>query len=189
MHRSFWAFIAIAFVLISGGAWAAPAAKPETVVQAYFVALQQNGMSSVVEYMHPDELVRFRDMLLPILAAEDADRKRDLRGAVFGALATLRDAEAATPSEFMAAFMNFASAQMGDVKPSFDKIEVLGSVPEGEVVHVVTRLHIGNGELAMRQMQVISVKPAGDVWRLMLSGEIEGFAQTVKARMPPPTRP
>ena len=73
---------------------------------------------------------------------------------------------------------------MRDVKPTFDKIEVLGSIPEGEVVHVVTRVQIGVGVLAVRQMEVISVKPAGEVWRVMLTGQIEGFAQMVRARVP-----
>jgi hypothetical protein len=35
-------------------------------------------------------------------------------------------------------------------------------------------------------MQVIIVNPAGDTWKLMLTGEIEGIAQMVKARLSPP---
>ena len=93
-------------------------------------------MSSVVEYMHPDELARFRDMLLPLLVAEGA---ADLRAAVFGASAN-------------------------------------SAWRRGRLAVRVCDVQIGVGVLAVRQMEVISVKPAGEVWRVMLTGQIEGFA-------------
>jgi hypothetical protein len=188
--RNVWtALLAAALMCLAGPARAAPAAKPESVVQDYFAALQQNGLTSAADFMHPDELRRFKEMIFPILAAEDAAGRHDLREAMFGANATMGDAESASPADFLRAFMRFVAARMSDAKPHFDRIEVLGAIPEGDVVHVVTRVYVGVGDLAVRQMEVVSLKPSGDDWKLMLTGQMEGLAQALRARVPAPARP
>jgi len=56
-------------------------------------------------------------------------------------------------------------------------LEILGTVREGEIVHVVLRYGFAaaNG-VKKKQMQVVSTKPLGKEWKLMLTGELEGMA-------------
>lgn len=66
------------------------------------------------------------------------------------------------------------------------RFELIGSVPEGEVVHVLGRLHSDMAELRMHQLEVISVKRHGGEWRSLLSGDIEGIAEAISKRFPEP---
>ena len=61
------------------------------------------------------------------------------------------------------------------------KVEVLGSVPEGDSLrHVVTRTHIRMGEMTMEAMEIISFKKMGDRWGILMQGRIKGMAQQIK---------
>ena len=62
----------------------------------------------------------------------------------------------------------------------FDRIDVLGSVREGEIAHVVTRIHVGADALSIRKMNVISAKPWMGGWKLMLTGEMQGLQQMLQ---------
>jgi hypothetical protein len=183
--RQAWIVLVALVLLLGRPAWPAPTATPESVAQAYFAALQQQGLSNAAEFMHPDELAKFKAMLLPVVAAEDAAGRHDLREAMFGANASMGDAESSSPGDFMRAFMRFVAARTKDAKPHFDKIDVLGTIREGEIVHVLTRLQVGAGDLSIQQMEVISLKPSGDEWKLMLTGQMEGLAKSLRARVPP----
>ena len=157
---------------------AANASSPEEVTKEYFAAIQQHGMSTAVEYMHPEELAKFQEMVLPIFALEEESGQAELRTKMFGRTATVESVANARPHDFMKRFLLFfaeATHTLGGI--DFDEIEVLGSVPEGEVVHVVARTSVGVGEIRASGMEVISWKRHGSGWKALLSGEMQGLAQ------------
>ncbi len=167
---------------------AAATETPEQVAEAYVNAIREEGLAAVPAYIHPDELERFRGMLLPVLTG-DGPIAGQLRTAFFGEGATLASVKAMDAKAFMQGFIGFAQHQMAAMNVSIGKSETLGSVREGEVVHLVTRNTAGAGALQLTQMEVVSLKPYQGTWRLLLSGKMEGLAQALSAQAAAAAKP
>jgi hypothetical protein len=157
----------------------AAASSPEALVKEYMSVLNTEGMSAVARYLHPDELKRFKDMLMPWVRMDASQKSEALHG-LFGADATLAQVEAMPAERFMDAFMRLAGDQLKDV--TFGEIEIVGTVREKDVIHVVTRVAAGVKELRVNQLTVVSTKPLGKEWKLMLTGELEGLAAAIGAQ-------
>jgi hypothetical protein len=157
----------------------APADSPEALVKAYTAAMQKDGMSVVSRYIHPDELKRFKDMLMPWVR-KDASQKNEVIPGLFGAEATLASVEAMPPSQFMDAFMRIAGEQLKEL--SFGDCEIVGTIREKDMTHVVARVAASVKGVQIKQMEVITVKPFGKEWKLLLSGELEGMAAAINAQ-------
>ena len=155
--------------------------KPEEVARDYFLALKARGVSEVATYMHPAELSRFKEMLLPVYQAESEAGKSELRDATFGNGSSLADVQQADPKLFMSNFMKAIGARAG-VQPTFDSIDVLGVIPEDQLMHVVTRVKVGSPPVSVTKMEVVTLKVHDGKWMLMLSGQFEGIAQALAAR-------
>jgi hypothetical protein len=166
-------------------ATAAQADTPEESARAYFNALKSTGLGAVADFTHPAELQRFKAMVLPIYQAEAQAGQGELRKLTFGAEATLAQVESAEPAAFMRGFMNIIASRAGAVGLQFESIEVLGSVAEGETVHVLTRMRMAASPMTITKMEVVSLKKQGEDWKLMLSGQFEGMAQALAGRMKP----
>lgn len=176
----FVATVAVFACVAAGRVSAAAPVAPEAIARAYFSTLKERGLASVAEFMHPDELLRFKTMMLPFFQAEAEAGKHDLLAGLFGAKATLADVENASPSAFMRKFLAPMAQQMSEAGAGFDRVEIVGSVREGELAHVVARIHVGVGEMAVTQMDVISLKPMEGSWGLMLTGQMEGLARALR---------
>ncbi len=161
---------------------ATPAAQtPEQAVMAYMTALQTEGMAVVPAHLHPDELARFKEMLMPLFRHEPTSEKKELTEGLFGAGATLASIEAMPGAELMAALFKVVGKELEGIK--FESLEMLGSVKEGEIVHVVSRIGVaGPKGMQMKMMEVVSVKPYKNEWKLMLTGELEGLAAAMSAQ-------
>lgn len=189
-NRSRPALLLAGMLALAAGPLQAEEGSPEDVARAYFAAIQADGMSSSTRFMHPDALAEFKAMLMPVYEAEhDAGGTKLLEvtfpGASFDAL------EKMDGRDFMDGFMALVVAQTGDVPVRFDKLEVLGTVNEGEARHVLTRMTLGAGDLAMTQFEVLSFAPYQDTWRLQLNGDLRGLAVALRRNLsaPPPPPP
>jgi hypothetical protein len=151
--------------------------KPEDTIRAYFADLQKDG--KVARHIHPDELARFKKMLMPWLRKEAASDDGPLKD-LFGPDATLKDAESATPAEFMDAFMQIVLDQFKEAK--LGEPQILGSVKENDLLHFVTRNEVSVQGVRMNPMEVISLRAAGSEWKLLLSGNLEGLAAAIAAQ-------
>ena len=178
--------IALAALLLFGSAARAEEPDFEPIVQAYFQTIQIEGMTRVGRFMHPEALERFKAMLLPVYELEAEMGQAEFLGMTFGAEATIDDVRAADPELFMNGFMGILAAQMAETPITFDKIDVVGSVPEGEDRHVLVRMTVGSEELealSMTQFEVLSFRPYEDSWRLLLNGEMVGMAKAIRDAM------
>jgi hypothetical protein len=166
-------------MLVSFASPVLPAASsPELVVQQYMAALRDEGMPAISRFIHPDDLKRFKDMLMPMVR-RDATQKSEVIHGLFGAEATLASVEAMSSIDFMNSFMRVAGEQLKDAK--FGDVEVLGTVRETYTVHVVARTGTSIKGVNVKSMEVISVKRAGADWKLLLSAELEGMAAALSA--------
>lgn len=163
-------------------------ATPEQTMRAYFTALQTRGLESMVDFMHPDEARRFKDMLMPVYEFEAAAQQRTLLSATFGEEASLDDVKAAPPEAFMRGMAKLMTAQTTEVGITFDSIEILGAVPEpGKgLVHVVSRVQAGAKGLTVTKLDVTTLKQHQGSWKIMLTGDMEGLAQALRAGVQAP---
>jgi hypothetical protein len=155
------------------------AGTPEAAVKEYMAALQKDGMVAVSRFLHPDELKRFKEMLLPMFR-KDAAAKSEVIHGIYGAEATLTSVEAMPPAEFMDGFMRLAGEQLAGA--TFGDADVLGTVSEKDVVHVLARATTRIKELQVKTVTVVSTRKSGADWKLMLTGELEGLATALAAQ-------
>ncbi len=55
----------------------------------------------------------------------------------------------------------------------------IGSVPEGDLIHVVGRANGKLGGKGFNKLEVVSVKRVGENWRVLLSGQMEAMTQVL----------
>lgn len=181
MHKLRPLILISAFLLFTSFQ-AMAAETPEQVCEQYLAAIKQRGMTAVPDFIHPEELQRFKDMIMPLFREGGSPNREDLIHGFFGKSATPESVEAMPPGEFMRGFMGIADAQMKKLNVTIGKTEIIGSVTEGTTVHLVTRATAGTDDLKLTQLEVASLRPSGDTWRLLLSGRLEGMAQALRAQ-------
>jgi hypothetical protein len=154
---------------------------PEDVARAYFKALQDRGMSIVVDFMHSGEMAKFKSIFIAVMEKEATTGKRELVSLLFGEQATLAEVKALSPKEFMSVFMQKASGLLPKKTFTFEKQDMIGSLSEGELMHVVARIEVGIWPVAIKKMVVVSMKRDGDEWKLLLTEELDGLLQTLQS--------
>ena len=179
-RMSRWIVLGLLVYVSAGAARASEPAASEQLVRSYYEQLAAGDYGAYADVVHPDEAARFKGMLIEVFRMAEEEGDRGLMDATFGPEATLEDAEKSTPTEFIRAFMRLASAMIGGVE--FLGVEVLGSVPEGELRHVVVRTRMKAEGIEITQMEVVSTKPYQGEPRLMLTGNWEGLGTAMRAR-------
>jgi len=154
---------------------------PEDVARAYFTALQDRGMPIVAEFMHSGEMAKFKSVFIAVMEKEAATGKRELVFLLFGDKATLAEVKALSPKEFMYVFMQKASGLLPKKEFQFDKQDVIGSLAEGDLVHVVSRIEVGLRTVKIKKVIVVSMKRDGDEWKLLLTEELDGLLQVLQS--------
>ena len=155
--------------------------SPEEVIASYFQKVKAEGFGSIADLMHPDELRKFHEMLLPIvtesLAAEEAPTFK-----FFAAEADPKMPAKMTDAEFMNRFMTWVSESNPALRQiiSDASIETLGHVVEGDFKHVVVRMKVSANGIDIDQLSVMTVKDFKGKLLMTLSGEMKGVAESLK---------
>ena len=148
-------------------------ASPLWVARDYLKSLRDRGFAAMADYVHPDELARFKAMLTPVLEAESDAGGRALMNATFGRDARLTDVRLADPADFLRRFARVMSARMPEQRMDFDDLQVLGSVEEGELVHVLMRLRWESQAITRDRLEVVSLLRFEKSWKPILGPENE----------------
>ena len=157
--------------------------SPEEVAEDYFEAMQNEGLIATSRFMHPSALAEFKSMVMPVYDAEHASGGRQLLDLTFSPTVNYAQLQAMDPLDFLNGFMNVVTAQNGNVPLQFDKLEVLGTIAEGEIRHVLTRMTMGVGELALSQIEVLSFIPYEETWLLQLNMDLKGLATALRSNL------
>ena len=163
---------------------------PEAQALAYFTAVQEEGLPAAARFMHPDALAEFKALMMPLYRAENTAGGRELLNMTFSSETSYAQLQAMDPQRFMNEFMDMLAEQSGRMPIQLDNVEVVGTVSEGEMRHVLTRTTIGSGELAITQYEVMNFLPYGDTWLLQLDGDLRMLAATLRSNLQgalPPT--
>lgn len=155
--------------------------SPGWVAREYLVAVRKRGFAAEAEFLHRDEMARFKSMLIPIFAAESESGGRALMNATFGRDARMAEARLADPADFLRRFSRVMSVRMPDQPTDYDRLRVLGTVKEGEQVHVLVRLNSASATVGER-LEVVSLLPFEGGWKLMLSPKLEAAVLAMDRR-------
>lgn len=157
--------------------------SPEQVAEEYFEAMQTEGLLATSRFMHPSALAEFKSMVMPVYEAEHSAGGRQLLDLTFSPSVDYEALQAMDPMDFLNGFMGVVTAQNGNVPLQFDKLEILGTIDEGEARHVLTRMTVGVGELALAQIEVLSFLPYEDTWLLQLNMDLKGLATALRSNL------
>jgi hypothetical protein len=157
---------------------------PEAVTRRYFQALQQRGLVASVEYLHPEEMRAFKDMMMPIVQMEAQMKESEFRTALFGAGATVAMVESSDPEVFVRRFMSMDAVKQAFGGINFARLEVLGTVPEGAaIMHVLVRSHMRTQGMDVSSTSVVSLRSHDGSWKMMLNDRIRGMASAFRAAL------
>lgn len=159
-----------------------PAGAP-LAARDYLEAVRARGFAAQADFLHPQELQRFRDRLLGVLESEEAAGNRALLYATFGRDASLLQARLAEPKELAARFARVMAVRMPDQPVGFDSLEVLGTVEEGDTAHVLVRTLTESGEQTLEDLRIVSLRPHRDSWKVLMSPQL---VQAISSMDPDP---
>ena len=170
---------------------------PEQVAREAYRRMQTADWVAAAETFDPAALKRFRELLLPVLDAvgvagkDRAGNEQDSASAgalmlwvLFAPATSVEEIKALSDREvfarIMANTMSLASAKL-------EGQDVIGSVAEGnDMVHVVTRNVAKVETISMTKVEAITLHRTPQGWRLALTGDLEGLAETLQASIAPP---
>ncbi|MBN8212038.1 MAG: hypothetical protein J0M09_03895 [Xanthomonadales bacterium] len=177
---------------------------PEQVAREAYRRMQTADWVAAAETFDPAALKRFRELLLPVLdvvgvagkdrADQEQDNEQDKASAgalmlwvLFAPATSVEEIKALSDREvfarIMANTMSLASAKL-------EGQDVIGSVAEGsDMVHVVTRNVAKVEAMTMTKVEAITLHRTPHGWRLALTGDLEGLAETLQASIAPPQDP
>jgi hypothetical protein len=187
-------------LLVAGRGMAAELAletPPEQVAREAYARMQASDWVAAADTFDPAALKRFRELLLPVLDAVGKDQtgkaqSAESRGAfmlwvLFAPATSVEEIKALSDREvfarIMANTMSMASAKR-------EGQTVIGSVAEGpDIVHVVTRNNAKVGAETLAKVEAITLHRTAQGWRLALTGDLEGLAETLQGLIAPPEAP
>jgi hypothetical protein len=168
---------------------AAPAAGAEAkdaaaqqVAKDYLTGVNGAGLDGGIPFLHPDELARFKKLMLPILEQERQAGRRHLLNATFGRDAEMVDVRLVAPDDFMRRFARVASARLDQTPTRFDRVETIGTIAEGEVRHVLIREVAEKGGARTQRLVVVSLRLSDREWKVLLGSDIESLLDALQGR-------
>ncbi len=160
----------------------AQAESPEKTAEAFVALSTSGGPSAAVILYQFSEVQRIRDKVLLAVEREAESGRKQVRAALFGAGPSLDDVRRMTPENLLLAIM----ARLPSRTAVYDTYKALGSVKEGEMLHVVVRASLEKVERIRRRsiIQVVTLLPSGKEWRAAVASNIEAYIDSVLAAAP-----
>jgi hypothetical protein len=193
--------LSLSFALLVAGPVVAaeltPDMPPEQIVREAYARMQVTDWAAAADTFDPAALKHFRELLLPVFDAAGKGQTGKEQGAepdgalmlwvLFAPAKSVDEIRALSDREvfarIMANTMSLASAKL-------EGQEVIGSVAEGpDMVHVVTRNIAKVETQAMTKVEAITLHRTAQGWRLALTGDLEGLAETLQASIAPSETP
>jgi len=154
---------------------------PETIVVDYFNLLQKKKWLDITDLFSPPALDQFKQMVLPVIAIDLKQGRGELTQVFFGKKLTPPEIAEMSREDFFFFVMSAIMLQVSEVQMKFEKVEILGSVKEGDdIVHVVGKLYIGYGESQFTDVNITSLKKIDGKWGLTLTSDVQNLVEELK---------
>jgi hypothetical protein len=179
-----------------------PELPPEQVAREAYARMRAGDWVAAADTFDPAALKRFRELLAPVFDAADrrgkgpADKAQGAdagAGAGAGALMLwVLFAPATSVDEIRKlsdreVFARIMGNTMSLANAELEEQQVIGSVAEGpDMVHVVTRNVARVDAMSLTKVEAITLQRTAQGWRLALTGDLEGLAETLQASIASP---
>lgn len=156
---------------------------PEASANGYFKALRENKIDQFADYMHPEALDQFKNILSAVanLAKEKKSEKQFL--SFFYNITSSDQLSKLSSKDFFVAFYQGLIAQNPLITQTLQGAVVvpLGHVKDGEdLAHVVYRITMKLENVETQKISVITLKRYQTTWRVLLTSDIETLASNLK---------
>lgn len=152
-------------------------AEAEALAYEAYQAVRASDWETFAAYLHPDDSSSFAGAFVTLAERDDTGEVREMffGGLEMAGIGKLSDEEVCV--RVMEALMALV--------PGFDEMlasmemDVLGSVQEGDMFHVVSRMHADVMGTPFSQIDVSTIKPFEGELRTALSGDLEELVQGI----------
>lgn len=157
------------------------AQTPSEQAVKYFEVFKSGEYDKAASFFDPKAIKDFRKMF-DFGDALPENQQTEFYTTFFGEDSTKESVAKLTDLEFFSSVLAFVLGQaMGAGGVEFQKVEILGEVPEGKkVIHVLARTNVKSGKIKMEAMEVLSFRKSKDGWKLLLSGKMKGMAAQLR---------
>lgn len=153
---------------------------PEAAFEGFMAAMRAGDWDAYADRMHPEALAEFQSAFSRLSEVDDSGEMFRM----FFGVEDLAGLAELSPEEFFARFLENISRTpiMGDLLQSASA-SIIGSVPEGDVVHVVYRISMGLEGETITKVEVAPFRKHGDAWRALLTGSLHEMMQALLASL------
>lgn len=180
-HSARLAAAAVVVTVALAGQARAQENTPEAVAASYLSAMQASDWVSMAGLMHPEALHQLREYLDPLFASAvpEAEAFRQQ----FLGVRTVAEAAALSDTTVFTNFVRALNARDRTAAQALGsaRIEQIGHVTEGpDVAHVVYRATLDVEGMSVTNVSVMTLKRAGDGWRVLLTGDYSALATALR---------
>lgn len=165
------------FVVATPG-WAG-AETPEQVVERYHVEFGTRRWLALSDYLHPEDLSRFKKTFLSLFSESNAKTRQSLEE-MYGPGVTLKSLAEGPDSVFLEPILVMLNQRLDSAKLRVTSQQVLGTVPDGEFCHVVYRWKSETSQLQQSQVEVRTLRKYQDTWRFTLPVNLENAIPAIR---------
>jgi hypothetical protein len=144
---------------------------PQRVVEQYHRDYLANGWVALTKYLHPEELARSQHGFLTGIP-DNAASRRSL-AELYGQDVTLARLRESSPEQFIRPILVAMQASLDRARLRVTELQVLGTVEEGDLRHVVYRWRSETPQLKMSQIEVRTLRQHQGSWRLLLPMDLQ----------------
>jgi hypothetical protein len=157
--------------LAADGTSEARFAEAEAVFQQYVEATRMLDWGKAAGHLHPEALATFHRMMGLVV---DSDPNGEAGREMFG-LSPGQSFKDLAPAEAFRRMMTALTDQIPMMKDlmSSSRVALLGSLAEGDLVHVVHRMTMSFEGAPMSKVTILSLKRDGDTWKALLTADME----------------
>jgi hypothetical protein len=169
--------------LIFGCAAAAHGQSADKTAEEFVRAATAGGPAAAVPLYHPQEVTRLHDKIMLAIEREGQAGGKTVRSLLFGGGPSVEDLRHMTHEAMLLAII----AHLPPPKTfNYDEFKVLGTIKEGENLHVVVRASLNKVERLKRRsiVSLVSLAPYGKDWRALVPSAIEARVDDALASGP-----
>lgn len=160
------------------------ASTPEAATVALVDRIRTSDYEGMADLMHPDALAELRELLRPVL---EADQMEDLRTEVFGT-PSVEEATALSGRDIYETIISFALGADAATSAAMQSVEadVVGHIMEGDTAHVVYRMNMNIEGFEMSQTAVASYRQHEGRWLGLLTADLRGMVAGLRQALEAP---
>lgn len=182
-RKTFSTALALLALALSGGAHPQEQTEgPEKVLVEMIEVMRAGEWEAYALYLHPDALAEFRSFVLALAKADET-------GELEQVLLRSSEGELIEQLDGVAVFERFMQA-MAEIEPGAfgslgtASVQVLGSVVEDDLVHVVYRMQLAVEGTPFVKVAVQGFKRDGNTWKALLTGDIQALVASLQEMLP-----